>query len=80
MDMLYIIIYIYIHSVSEGRRENFCELIEHVKLNKKVLYFAKFAIINELLIIDHISARSRIGSPQPDTDLLARDRPPPRLT
>jgi len=52
-----------LYKVSEGRQKNFCERVEHVKLNKKVLYhFEKFAIVNELLIIeDHrISARGRI--------------------
>jgi len=59
--------------VSEGQRENFYELVEYVKLSKKVLYhfgtIPKFAIVNELLIIEyhHISARSRIA--------LARRRP-----
>jgi len=37
-------------------------------------YFAKFAIVNELLIIEdrHISARGRIGLPQLDTVPSAR--------
>jgi len=50
--------------VSGDPRKNFCERIEHVKVSKKVLYhFAKFGIVNELLIIEdrRISARDKIG-------------------
>jgi len=57
--------------VSGRRQNNFCERVEYIKLSKKVLYhFAKFAIINELLIIEdrRISARGRIESPQTYTD------------
>jgi len=53
--------------VSGDPRKNFREQIEHVKLNKNVLYyFAKFAIVNELLIIKDGCIRH------------ARDRPLPR--
>jgi len=51
--------------VFRGQQKNFCQRIEHVKLSKKVLYhFAKFAIVNELLIIENrrISARDRLQS------------------
>jgi len=42
-----------IYRVSGDPRKNFCERVQHVRLSKKVLYhFAKFAIINELLIIE----------------------------
>jgi len=55
--------------VSGGKKGNFCERVEHVKLNKKTLnYFAEFAKVNELLIIKdrRISARGRIGPSQPN--------------
>jgi len=46
--------------MSGNLRKNFRQRVKHVNLSKKVLYyFAKFAIVNELLIIENcrISAR-----------------------
>jgi len=63
--ILYIITYVYtcLYRVSGDPQKIFCERVEHVKLEKVLYYFAKFAIVNELLTIEdrHISARGRIG-------------------
>jgi len=62
--------------MSGGRRNNFYERAEYVKLSKKVSYhFAKFTI-HELLIIEDlgINACGRIRLLQPDANLPARGR------
>ena len=48
------------YSVSDNSRPIFCERVERVKLNRKILYhFAIFAIGNELLIIKDQPIRCR---------------------